>query len=116
MMSPSYQSKDIESNIPNDAVDTVDAVDAIDNGSVQETSKDESIDVRRSLGNRRGPYQKIAVGFVLVSFIVFVVVDSLTNKYVKQGIDIFLQWIENNPIPGVFAFMGVYFVATGEFT
>merc|ERR1711982_123486 len=37
---------------------------------------------------------------------------GLTNKNVKKGIDIFLQWIQDNPIPGVFAFMGVYFIAT----
>merc|ERR1712232_1543683 len=37
---------------------------------------------------------------------------GLTNQYIKAGIDIFLKWIENNPLPGVFAFMGVYFIAT----
>jgi len=56
--------------------------------------------------------KKIVLAIILLGLIAFVVADSLTNKYVKQGIDIFLQWIQDNPIPGVFAFMGVYFIAT----
>jgi len=56
--------------------------------------------------------KKIIIAIVLLGFIAFVIADSLTNQYIKAGIDIFLKWIENNPLPGVFAFMGVYFIAT----
>merc|ERR1711862_1078120 len=56
--------------------------------------------------------KKIVLAIFLIGFIGFVIADSLTNQYIKSGIDIFLKWIENNPIPGVFAFMGVYFIAT----
>jgi len=56
--------------------------------------------------------KKIVLAIFLIGFIGFVIADSLTTQYIKSGIDIFLKWIENNPIPGVFAFMGVYFIAT----
>merc|ERR1712176_828659 len=62
--------------------------------------------------NKRNRIKKAVIAVVLVGIIAFVIADSLTNKYVKEGIDIFLAWIEKNPIPGVFAFMGVYFIAT----
>ena len=41
--------------------------------------------------------KKICIGLVLVGFIIFVIVDSLTNKYVKTGIVEFLEWIETHP-------------------
>merc|ERR1711982_181473 len=59
-----------------------------------------------------GRTKKIVTGIILLGLIAFVIADSLTNKNVKKGIDMFLQWIQDNPIPGVFAFMGVYFIAT----
>lgn len=62
--------------------------------------------------DRRACIQRSLVGVVLVGIIIFVIVDSLTNGYVRTGFEIFLQWIENNPIAGVFAFMAVYFAAT----
>ena len=57
-------------------------------------------------------YKKAIVAVVLLAFIAFVVADSLTNGYVGDGITSFLEWIERNPILGLFVFMGVYFVAT----
>jgi len=56
--------------------------------------------------------KKIAIAVVLIGFIVYVIIDSLTTQNVKKGIDIFFTWIEINPAAGLFAFMGVYFVAT----
>ena len=57
-------------------------------------------------------YQKIVIALVLVGIIVFVIVDSLTNGYVRDGVNTFLEWIQANPGPGVVAFAIVYFVAT----
>jgi len=56
--------------------------------------------------------KKIAVGLVLLGLIVFVIVDSMTNMYVRNGILDFLEWIENNTIAGVLCFVAVYFLAT----
>jgi uncharacterized membrane protein YdjX (TVP38/TMEM64 family) len=61
---------------------------------------------------RRSCYIKIIVGLILVGFITFVVIDSQTNRYVRNGITVFLEWIQQNPGAGVVAFMLVYFVAT----
>lgn len=61
---------------------------------------------------KRACCQKIAVALVLVAIIVFVVVDSLTIMNVRNGVNSFLEWIQNNPGPGVVVFALVYFVAT----
>jgi uncharacterized membrane protein YdjX (TVP38/TMEM64 family) len=62
--------------------------------------------------NRRTRIRKIIISVLLLGLISFVIADSLTNKYIKQGIEVFLEWIEENPIIGMFAFMGLYFIAT----
>lgn len=61
---------------------------------------------------RRNVYKKLFLGILLVSFIIFVIVDSTTNGYIKTAIDSFLKWIEENPVAGIFVFMIVYFTAT----
>lgn len=61
---------------------------------------------------RRNRYIKFLIGLSLVGFVIFIIVDSVTNGYVKSAINSFLAWIEDNPIPGFFVFMIVYFVAT----
>ena len=62
--------------------------------------------------SRSGLYKKLAVALLLVAFIVYVIVDSFTAGNVRTGIDDFLTWVEDNPIPNFFAFMVVSFVAT----
>lgn len=61
---------------------------------------------------KRARLTKIIIGLILLGIVIVVIVDSTTNRYIAQGIQIFLQWFEDNPIAGLFAFMGVYFVAT----
>lgn len=56
--------------------------------------------------------KKSIVGLILGGFIIFVIVDSLTNKYVLTAFESFLGWIENNIVAGFFALVGVYFLAT----
>jgi len=62
--------------------------------------------------NKNACYKKLAIILVLVGFIVFIIVDSLTNKYIRSGLLSFLEWFEENPVAGVFSFVLVYFVAT----
>ena len=50
---------------------------------------------------------------VLIGFIIFVIVDSQQEQHVKQATQAFLKWVEENPIAGIFSFIGVYVVATG---
>lgn len=49
---------------------------------------------------------------VLIGFIIFVIVDSQQEQHVKQATQAFLKWVEENPIAGIFSFIGVYVVAT----
>jgi uncharacterized membrane protein YdjX (TVP38/TMEM64 family) len=61
---------------------------------------------------RLNRYIKYLIGLSLIGFVTFIIVDSVTNGYVKNAINDFLAWIEENPIPGFFVFVIVYFVAT----
>mmetsp|Transcript_4813 Transcript_4813/g.5572 ORF Transcript_4813/g.5572 Transcript_4813/m.5572 type:complete len:344 (-) Transcript_4813:69-1100(-) len=56
--------------------------------------------------------KKLILGLLLLGFIIFVIVDSLTNQYSRNILLQFLEWIEDNPILGVIAFIGVYFICT----
>jgi len=55
---------------------------------------------------------RIVIGLLLLGLIVFVIIDSQTNQWVRTGIVAFLEWVENNVVAGVFAFMALYFLAT----
>jgi len=83
----------------------------MDTSNISTTEQHESQEQNNNDQKQRR-IKKIVLAVILIGFIGFVIADSLTNQYIKAGIDIFLKWIENNPIPGVFAFMGVYFIAT----
>ena len=58
------------------------------------------------------PWGKLLMATVLAGIVTFVVIDFLTNKHITHGFHIFLEWIETNLLSGVFAFIGVYFIAT----
>mmetsp|Transcript_738 Transcript_738/g.1097 ORF Transcript_738/g.1097 Transcript_738/m.1097 type:complete len:287 (-) Transcript_738:351-1211(-) len=83
--------------------------DEIDVISINNQQK---VDEGTSNVDKSGRIKKILVAVILVAFIVFVIVDYFTNQYVKHFVDDFLAWIESNPVAGLFAFMGVYFLAT----
>lgn len=81
-------------------------------GAIDETTNEETTAEDETPTDRSACYKKSAVGLILLGLIIFVIVDSLTNQYVKNGILEFLEWIENNIVAGVFSFMAVYFFAT----
>ncbi|OEU19084.1 hypothetical protein FRACYDRAFT_268552, partial [Fragilariopsis cylindrus CCMP1102] len=56
--------------------------------------------------------KKISIGLVLLGLIIYVITDSLTSKNLQTIIIEFLNWVENNPIYGVLAFVLVYVVCT----
>ena len=78
---------------------------------VREPGEDEQerLNQRRLTRSRR---IRIVVGFFLLAFIVFVITDSLTNKYIREGMQDFLDWVEDNPASGVVAFILVVFGTT----
>ena len=48
---------------------------------------------------------KLYVGLLLLGLIVFIIIDSVTNKYIRDGLVTFLDWIEENPAGGFFLFV-----------
>ena len=64
---------------------------------------------------RKIPPAKIITALAFIGLVIFVIIDYQTNGYVRDFISNFLVWVESNPAKGVFAFMAVYIVATGEF-
>ena len=56
---------------------------------------------------------KITIASFLLTVLILVIVDSVTTKHVRDLLQRFLIWIENNPVLGVFAFTLVYMVSTG---
>ena len=52
---------------------------------------------------------KILFGLAFVAFVAYVIVDSATNMHFIHAIEAFLEWVEVNPVGGVFAFVvGTY--------
>jgi hypothetical protein len=48
---------------------------------------------------------KFYVGLLLIGFVIYVIIDSVTTKYVRDGLVTFLDWIEENPLSGFFLFV-----------
>ena len=69
-------------------------------------------DPEAAAARKKARIKKIVIGLILLGIVIYIIVDSTTNRYVAQGIQIFLKWFEDNPVAGLFAFMGVYFLAT----
>jgi uncharacterized membrane protein YdjX (TVP38/TMEM64 family) len=79
----------------------------------QEQSQEQQEELEDDHGaKRRNLYTKMAITLVLLGFITFVIVDSVTNQYVKTGIENFLEWMEENPAEGFFAFVLLCFLTT----
>lgn len=75
-------------------------------------NEEEIIETRSSF---RKKLIKLGLFMLLVGFIIFVVIDSQRDQHLKNISQGFLQWVQQNPIAGIFSFVGVYFVATGRY-
>jgi len=80
--------------------------------SAESSGSSEMMTEEAKKNDRKNRIQKIIIGLLLVAFVIYVIIDSATTKYIQSGVLSFLEWIENNPIPGFFVFMVVYFFAT----
>jgi len=60
--------------------------------------------------------EKICILSVFVVLVVLIVIDSSTTGYIEEVASDFLDWMKQNPILGVFAFIAIYAVATGLFS
>jgi uncharacterized membrane protein YdjX (TVP38/TMEM64 family) len=65
----------------------------------------------KKTGTRRN-LTRTAVALIVIGFIIYTIVDSQRDKNIARVTRDFLQWVEDNPTAGVFAFVGVYFIAT----
>jgi hypothetical protein len=55
---------------------------------------------------------RFAIGFSLVSALLFVVIDALGDRKVEATLLEFLKWVEEYPVEGVLAVIVVYIFAT----
>jgi uncharacterized membrane protein YdjX (TVP38/TMEM64 family) len=62
--------------------------------------------------DRRDIWVKRLVLLSLALLVIFVVVDSLTERHVEQASESFFQWVEQHPFSGVLAVVLVYALAT----
>ena len=53
---------------------------------------------------------KLWVGLAFFALIAFIIVDSATNMHALHAIEAFLDWVEDNPVGGVFGFVGGRFL------
>jgi uncharacterized membrane protein YdjX (TVP38/TMEM64 family) len=68
------------------------------------------------LGEKTSLFHKIHkkgfCAFLFVAFVAFLIVDSLSLCILPDALSGFLEWIEHNPVPGIFSFTVVFFIAT----
>jgi uncharacterized membrane protein YdjX (TVP38/TMEM64 family) len=104
-----------DSNQNNDASTPEGTTIEVPFGNNQEQAEDSAaapLTAEEEAEKRRHCYKKSFFAILLVGFIAYIIADSLTAGNVSDAVDSFLQWIEDNPVPGIFVFMLVYLVAT----
>ena len=70
--------------------------------------KDEEV----TSSKRSANIKKILIAIPIISMILFAIVDSQTNQYIKTAFDGFLNWMSTHLIAGIFALIAVYAFAT----
>mmetsp|Transcript_26005 Transcript_26005/g.38428 ORF Transcript_26005/g.38428 Transcript_26005/m.38428 type:complete len:315 (-) Transcript_26005:74-1018(-) len=56
--------------------------------------------------------RKKLLGCLFLVFIILIIVDSTTTRFIASSINGFLEWIESHPILGLFGFIAIYVVCT----
>ena len=77
-------------------------------GIEEEVATEEELPTNRCRKNTA----RIMLAVTVLGFIIYVIVDSQQDNNVKRLSEDFLKWVEDNPAAGVFALIGVYFIAT----
>lgn len=114
-MTPSNNSPHVVGSSPLDSHDTMenDYVASSDLSEIQCDQPSNNVDDASWRKDHNGWWTKLLVAGALVTFIAFVIFDSTIGQgWVGETVNSFLEWIEANPVPGIFVFILVYFVAT----
>ncbi|CAB9530508.1 transmembrane protein 41A [Seminavis robusta] len=85
---------------------------SLESEQVMESTTTNSVEEEMERQTKKACYTRLVVGLVFVAFVVFFIVDSITNMHALDAIQDFLKWVENNAVAGVFVFSFVYLVAT----
>lgn len=95
---------------------TISTFEEAKNPSEHPVEEPHDFDTVDSTTIRRTRNKKILIALCLLSFVIFVIVDTFTTGHVKNALRSLLTWIEENPMLGFFVFMLVYMVSVGELT
>jgi uncharacterized membrane protein YdjX (TVP38/TMEM64 family) len=113
MMTPSRSNElALQTQEPSNNVEVDNNMGDENNETTQQEPEPEELTGEELREKRRNCYKKTAIAVILIAFIGFVIADSLTSGYIRDGVISFLEWIEANPAAGIFVFVLVYFVAT----
>ncbi|KAL3940908.1 MAG: hypothetical protein SGARI_000794 [Bacillariaceae sp.] len=77
----------------------------------QHSSSPRSSD-RRSSNSNSSSTLRIAVGFLLFSCMIYVIVDSTGDRKIEAALHRFLEWVQLNPMKGALLVILCYIVAT----
>jgi len=82
-------------------------------GTDDDLNRSETETITTTTMNAPRSYTKFVIGFLFLILLLLVVLDStIGNKIARNGLESFLEWFEDNPGPGLVAFIFVYFAAT----
>lgn len=73
---------------------------------------DASLPKDDALSNSGSRIKKVLLSTAIISIVLFAIIDSQTNQYIKTAFESFLDWISTHLIPGMFALIAVYALAT----
>lgn len=74
--------------------------------------KEEQVSTSKNNGGR---IKKVLIAICILSVIIYAIVDSQTNQYIKTGFENFLDWTSTHLVGGAFALVAVYAIATVAF-
>lgn len=108
---PNEGSVEEEGSVREDSPTT--AVFEMQHGSDLSYRRDEGWTEPNSTGDSRSQRnRRLLLGFLLATALLVIAVDYCTNRRIEQACVAFIDWVEENPVEGIFAVICVYILAT----